>query len=460
MNYPRLVLGGAHSGVGKTSISLAVLGILTARGVRVQPWKVGPDYIDPAFHTFVTGRASRNLDSWIVASEELKKLFAKNAPLSGEGVSIIEGVMGLFDGNGTTSEGGTAHVAKILAAPVVLAVGGEGIARSLAALVRGYRDFDPELNLAGIIINRVSSARHYELLKGIVENETGLRCFGYLPKDPGVALEHRPLGLIPPSEIADARRRLELLAELGSKTLDVDGLMDLAAGASPLDAEPPQRSAAPIRARIGIPRDAAFCAWYEDNLDLLRELGADLAFFDAIETKSLPDGLNGLYIGGGFPEIFASGLSANAALREDIRRKLENGMPAYAEGAGVTWLCRTLTDAGGRKFDMAGFFDDDARVAERLPNFGHVAVTLNANTPLGGPGTRYRANEFHRLKIEPRNSPAGTEGAYRVEKPGGLMWPGGMVKKNAFASLVQVHFYADRSLAENFLKTCAGYTPN
>ena len=454
LHCPRFVLGGAHSGVGKTSVSVAVMGALRERGIHVQPYKVGPDYVDSAFHAFVTGTPSRNLDAWIVASEDLRKMFARTAPAQGSGMSVIEGVMGLFDGNGTTSEGGTAHVAKVLSAPVVLVVNGEGIARSLGALVCGYRDFDAELNLSGVIINRLSGEKHYSLLKRIVEEDTGLRCYGYLPKRPEVELAHRPLGLVPPSEAEGMRAKIDALAALASETIDLDGLLALADGAPALEAEA-EKNERIAAVRIGILRDAAFSAYYEDNLDLLSELGAEFVFFDALHSAALPENLNGLYIGGGSPEVFARELSENTSLKAEIRHALDRGLPVYAEGAGVTYLCRRLIDANGDAFDMTGFLDCDAAVTKRLPNFGHVSVTLGLDTPLGPRGATYRANEFHRLELRPLEAQSG---AYIAEKPNGLSWRGGIVKKNTFASLVQIHFYANKQLARNFIESCAAFT--
>lgn len=489
--HPRFVLAGAYSGVGKTSLSMAILGALKDRGVRVLPYKVGPDYIDPMFHTFVTGEVSRNLDSWIVEPEALKKLFAQTAPTDGAGISLIEGVMGLYDGNGTTSEGGTAHVARTLSAPVVLVVNGEGIGRSLGALVLGYRDFDKGLNLAGVIVNRISSEKHYRLLKEVVENEAGLRCYGYLPKKNEVALAHRPLGLIPPSansaspEAQEMCRRAETLSRLAAESIDLDGLLELAYRAPKIDTAPyffPNRGRG---VRIGVPRDAAFYAYYADNLDLLRAYGAEIVFFDATQDAALPKNLDGLYIGGGSPEAFAAALSANAALKRGILTSLENGLPAYAEGAGNAYLCRSLICSDGATYPMVGFLPYDARVTSRLPNFGHITVTLNEDTPLGTRGTHYRANEFHRLEIfsafftsldslansaslanpvglvnsaspAPPTPPVLATGspsaAYSACKSNGAEWHGGCVKKNMFASLAQVHFYANLALAENFIR--------
>lgn len=459
LHIPRFVLAGAYSGAGKTSVSMAVMGALKNMGVFVYPYKVGPDYIDPLFHAFVTGTRSRNLDSWIVEPEELKKLFAETATRKAGGVAVIEGVMGLYDGNGTTDEGSTAHLAKILSAPVVLVASGEGIGRSIGAVASGYRDFDRNVDLAGVIINKVSGERHYRLLKDAIEGEAGIRCYGYLQKKSELALGHRALGLALPGEteeICAIRLQAEKLAQMAAETIDIEGLLETARGAPPMDAAIRRHVPGKGRVRVGVPSDGAFYAYYEDNLDLMRELGTEIVFFDSMKDRALPEGLSGLYIGGGSLEEYAPKISKNAPLMHEIRGLLEKGIPAYAEGAGSAYLCRSLTGRDGRSHPMTGFLMYDAYAAQRLPNFGHITVTLLQDTPLGKKGTEYRANELHRLEIKSANERAAAP-AYSARKPSGAKWEGGIARKNTFASLAQLHFYAARDLAANFIEACRRY---
>ncbi|MGL4209488.1 MAG: cobyrinate a,c-diamide synthase, partial [Candidatus Adiutrix sp.] len=258
MKKPRLLLAGAHSGVGKTSISAGIMSALISRGYPVQPFKVGPDYIDPAFHTFVTGRHSRNLDAWMLPSETLKSLFCDSAPDQGKGLSIIEGVMGLFDGHSETGLGSSAHVASILDAPTILIINGASIARSAAALVHGFNQFQPNFKLAGVIINMVSGRGHYELLKGFIEKEAKVPCFGFLAKNPDFALESRHLGLVPSVEVKNLTQRLTALGQAVTETIDLGGLLELIAASKPLTATPLPPPILPDKPiRIGLAMDKA-----------------------------------------------------------------------------------------------------------------------------------------------------------------------------------------------------------
>jgi len=453
MKKPRLLLAGAHSGAGKTSVAAGLMSALVRRGLTVQPYKAGPDYIDPAFHTFVTGRQSRNLDSWLLGEATVLALFGHQAPEAGQGLSVIEGVMGLFDGHLEEAAGSSAHLAGILAAPVVLVINGAGLARSAAALVRGFDNFEPRLRLAGVIINQTSSSAHYKMLKAFVENEAGVPSFGHLLKNPALALESRHLGLVPAGEVADLSARLGHLAEAAAETLDLDGLVKLAEAAPELDIPPlpgpPEPPAGPP-VRLGLARDAAFNFYYQDALDLLVRLGAELVAFSPLADAALPPDLAGLYLGGGFPEIFAKDLAANRGLREEIRLALEDGLPAYAECGGLMYLARTLVDKNGQTFEMAGFFPVTTVMGSRLENFGYATVVFEAATVLGPAGARVRGHEFHHSRIA-----EGTEDyVLRMEKSPGRVWRGGLARKNVLAAYPHIHFAANPALAANFLENC------
>ncbi|MDR1920300.1 MAG: cobyrinate a,c-diamide synthase, partial [Candidatus Adiutrix sp.] len=400
MKKPRLMLAGAHSGVGKTSVSAGVMSALTRRGTCVQPFKVGPDYIDPAFHTFVAGRKSRNLDSWMLSEETVRSLFCRNAPDQGAGLSIIEGVMGLFDGHTETAAGSSAHVASILSAPVVLVINGAAVSRSAAALVHGFDHFQPGFRLAGVIINMLSSRQHYEMLKRFIETEAQAPCFGYLSKNHEYALESRHLGLVPSAEVDRLAERLAALAQAAAETIDLDGLAALAESAPAIEAAPlPPAVVSANPARIGLALDSAFNFYYEDGLDLLIRLGAELAPFSPMKDSALPPGLSGMYIGGGFPEIFAAELAANRPMLEAVKAALDDGMPAYAECGGLMYLCRSLTDHEGREYEMAGFFPEKTSMTRRLQNFGYVESRFEEDTVLGPAGTKIRAHEFHHSRL-------------------------------------------------------------
>ena len=452
MKKPRLVLAGAHSGAGKTSVSTGIMAAFVRRGLTVQPYKVGPDYIDPAFHTFVAGRQSRNLDSWMLDERTIRSLFMRQAPGPEQGLSVIEGVMGLFDGHIQEGTGSTAHVAQILSAPIVLIINGSGASRSAAALVHGFDRFSPDTRLAGVIVNMVNSRSHYEMLKGFIEKETGVPCFGFLAKNPDMTLESRHLGLVPSVEVEGLSRRLELLAEAVAETVDLDGLLNLAASTPEMEPAPlPVLPGPPVR--LGVARDRAFNFYYDDGLDLLTDLGAELVFFSPLDDAALPPNLEGLYIGGGFPEVFAAELEANQTMRSQIREALEGGLPAYAECGGLMCLSRSITDFEGREYAMTGFFDQKTAMTKRLQNFGYVSVAFEEDTVLGPAGTMVRAHEFHHSRLE------GPEPGYvlEVKKSPARGWRGGLKKKNVLAAYPHLHFHANSALADYFLNQCRKY---
>lgn len=450
MKQARLVLAGAHSGVGKTSVSAGLMKALVRRGLAVQPFKVGPDYIDPAFHEFVTNRKSRNLDSWMLPPETIKHLFVKNAPSAETGLSVIEGVMGLFDGHSDSESGSTAHVAALVQAPIVLIVNGSSIARSLGAMVHGYNTFRAETKLAGVIINMVSGQAHYDLLRKFVEKEAKVPCLGYLSKNPDISLESRHLGLVPSVEVPDLAARLDRLAEAIEETLDIEGLLKLAGTAPDLTGNKVVDAAPGAKVRLGLALDRAFNFYYPDGLELLEAFGAELVPFSPINDPALPPDLDGLYFGGGFPEVFAADLEKNESLRMEIRRRLEEGLPAYAECGGLMYLGRELVDFEGKSHQMTGFFDHSAAMTKRLQNFGYVEVSFKEDTVLGPAGTRVRAHEFHHSRLEGEERPY----ALSIKKNERRAWEGGLVKNNVLAAYPHLHFYANPDLARNFVEGC------
>ena len=484
---PRIVLAGANSGAGKTTLSIGLMAAWTLQGHTVQPFKVGPDFIDPAFHGAVTGRPSRNLDAWLVPEPELVRLFARHAPE--QGLSVIEGVMGLYDGLGNSAFAGTAHVAALLEAPVVLVVNAEGMALSAAALVSGYARFRPgnaepdlsRLRIGGVILNRIAGERHYTLLREAVEQHTGVSCFGWLPKNLP-SLPHRHLGLVPAGEQQGLFEHVELLARAVTDYVDLPGLLRLAESAPPEMTEAPvtekaseteeetraaaraQNAAHSARPRIGLARDAAFSFYYPDNLECLEELGAELVPCSPLADAALPDDLDGLYLGGGFPEVFAERLEANAAFRASVKAALEGGMPAYAECGGMLYLCASLAPQAkpvGAMQDvparaMAGLFPAHAAMTGRLQPFGYVTVTLERDCPLGPAGTAFRAHEFHYSQVSA--GPGETGGPLiRSEKPDGRAWTGGMTAYNTVAWYPHLHFRGCSDAAQSFVSACRAF---
>lgn len=454
MKLSRFVIAGTQSGVGKTTISTGIMRALTLRGLDVQPFKVGPDYIDPAFHSFVTGNKSRNLDSWMLDKETLRKLFVKNS--CSKSISVIEGVMGLYDGFGIEKDmGSTAHVSKILKIPVFLVIDGRGMSSSAAAAVLGYKMYDTELNLKGVIVNNVSGEKHYELIKRVIQRDTGIGCFGYLKKNTNIGLESRHLGLVPSVEVENLENKLNELARMVEETIDIDGIIKLSHEASPLNIEIQSNTDPDKKINIGVALDKAFNFYYHDNFDLLEELGANLVYFSPLKDRKLPDDIHGLYIGGGFPEVFAKELEDNKEMRKEIKRVSLEGMPIYAECGGLMYLAKDITTLEGKKFNMAGIFNKEARMTKRLQRFGYVHININKPCVISNGSDLVKAHEFHRSTL---NESHGENYAYRVdkvrEKRLEKSWECGLIKNNTLGAYAHIHFYANRELAKNFINNC------
>lgn len=451
LSRPRLVVAGTHSGAGKTSVVTALLAAFRARGVPLYPFKTGPDYIDPAFHTHVTGTVSRNLDSWLLDADTVCGLFARN---TGErGLAVIEGVMGLFDGKGAGHEGSTAHVAEILKAPVVLVLNAQGLSRSAAAMVMGYASFNPGVSVRGVIANRVRSERQYTLIRDSVERSCGVPCLGYLPENPSFALCSRHLGLVPANEVEALDAIVASLGEAAEQTMDLDALCALARTAPPVPRGRLPVPDASFPVTIGVARDAAFSFYYQDNLDLLAAMGATIVHFSPLRDAALPEGLHGLYLGGGFPEVFAADLAANASMRRSVREAACSGLPVYAECGGMAYLCAALTDGAGVSHLMANVFRSRVAMTGRLQRFGYAEAEFSRDTILGPIGTRVRSHEFHYSRLEEEEGEAAD--AFQMRKDGAEPWTGGLTKGNVLAAYPHVHFYSRPSLARNFLSRCA-----
>lgn len=401
MHHPRLVIAGTHSGAGKTTVTLALMAALKARGLVVQPFKVGPDFIDPGHHQAVTGRPSRNLDGWMLGEAANRSIFSRAS--ADADLSIIEGMMGLFDGcSPVTERGSTAEVAKQLNAPVLLVIDGSAMARSAAAMVSGYAKFDPALQVLGVLFNRVQSEGHYRLLRDAVEAETDLMVVGYLRPDASVTIPDRHLGLR--TAIEQGQTDLyDRLARSVAETVDLDRVEALARSAgefagdltTPLPAEHPQ----PVR--IGVACDAAFCFYYQDNLELLEAAGAQIVRFSPLRDAGLPE-VDLLYLGGGYPELYGATLAANVTMRTAVRTFAESGGAIHAECGGLMYLTQAIRDCEGRRHEMAGVFPAEAVMRKAGFTLGYRTVEVTRPCLLGRPGTLLRGHEFHYSTLEPK----------------------------------------------------------
>ena len=406
-SLPRVVLAAPSSGSGKTTVATGLMAALTARGLAVSPHKVGPDYIDPGYHSLATGRPGRNLDAFLCGPERLPGLLLHGA--AGADIAVVEGVMGMFDGAAGRGEfASTAHVAKLLRAPVVLVVDASSQSRSVAALVHGFASWDPEVRLGGVILNRVASDRHEELLRDALESG-GVPVLGAVRRQPEVVTPSRHLGLIPAVERdAEALSAVRDMGELIRAGVDLEALLALARSAPPLAAEPWDAGAeiaalggpVPGRPVVALASGAAFSFSYAENAELLTAAGAEVAPFDPLRDEKLPEGTSALVIGGGFPEVYAERLSANTALRESVRALAASDAPLVAECAGLLYLTRSLDGA-----PMCGVLDAEARMTERLTLGYREAVALS-DSPLAAAGTRLNGHEFHRTGCEPTGGPA------------------------------------------------------
>ena len=447
-----IVIAGVRSGVGKTTIATGIMGALNRRGHKVQPFKAGPDYIDPSYHALACGVPSRNLDTWLIPHRTVLELFQRAA--AQRSMSVIEGVMGVFDGHSSlTEEGSTAELAKLLDAPVILVADAGKVARSVAAEVLGYQQFDPAMRIAGVILNGVGGPRHLEFCQPQIEETTGLPVLGYLPRRDQLVQPERHLGLIPTVEGTVARQWYNTLIAQVEETIDLDRIVQLAASCNPPLVQPEvyPEDAQPKRARIAIARDKAFSFYYQDSLDLLEAWGAELAPFSPLDDVSLPEGAGGLYIGGGFPEMFAGELSQNKPMHAAVLSAVNQGMPVYAECGGLMYLGRSLSDLDGTRYPMVGAIPAVSAMSDRRLTLGYREVESQTDSPLMPRGHRVRAHEFHWSTLE--EPPQPEQSVYRVVDQDNRV--DGFQVGSVWASYVHIHLGSDASLARRFVETCA-----
>ncbi len=444
MNAPRIVVAGTHSGVGKTTVATGMMAAFRKRGLRVQGFKVGPDFIDPTFHRAATGRPSYNLDGWMLSRATNLDIFARAT--DDADVAVIEGVMGLFDGKSAPSlSGTTAEMAIWLDAAVVLVLDAAAMAGSAAAVVHGFDTLVPELPLSAVICNRVAGMKHYGYLRDAMVARCRPAPLGYLPRDAAYGFPSRHLGLHLAHE-ALTGDRLGQLAEWIEAHLDLDRLLALSARpkhiAAPRQAPPPK----PKHPRIGIARDEAFCFYYQDNLDLLHSLGAELVEFSPIADRSLPPGLDGIYLGGGYPELHAPALSANEPMRAAIAEFAAGDMPVYAECGGFMYLTQAIVDADARSWPMTGIFPTRARMQPRLARLAYIEVESSDAEGWLAAGEHARGHEFRYSTIDPM--PEAIVRTYREPAEGYRV-------RSVLGSYVHLHFLSLPNFAERFVRACA-----
>lgn len=446
MTFPRLVIAGTQSGVGKTTVTLALLAALRARGRRVQAFKAGPDFIDPGHHAAVTGRPSRNLDGWMLGRDLNCDIFLRAA--ADADFSIIEGMMGLFDGSSPTAEvGSTAELAKQLDAPVLLVIDGSAMARSAAAMAAGYARFDPNVRVVGVLFNRIGGERHYRLLKEAVEQETKLEVVGYLPPDAAFTVPDRHLGL----RTAIEQGTMDLydrLAGVAMHTVDlekIEALAQLAGPLTPFPGTPRQTALERGKVLVGVAYDSAFCFYYADNLELLEAEGAELVRFSPMRDAYLP-AVDLLYLGGGYPELYGDVLASNAAMRKAVREFSAWGGVIYAECGGLMYLTQGIRDFEGRYHEMVGIFPAEAIMRKPGVTLGYREIELMRPCVLGEAGVRARGHEFHYSTLVPKGTL--DYACMMTDAQRHARGRDGLINGNTLALYTHLHFASQPCLAE------------
>ncbi|MDA8097718.1 MAG: cobyrinate a,c-diamide synthase [Clostridia bacterium] len=452
---PRLVVAAPQGRSGKTTVTAALIAGLRGRGFDVQPFKKGPDFIDPSWLSLVAGRQCRNLDRFMMDEETIRHSFINHSTASG--VAVLEGAMGLFDGVDVDGSGSTAEIAKSLGAPVLLVVNAVRMTRSAAAIVLGCQKFDPDVNVAGVILNNVARPRHRDMLTAVIDRYCNLPVLGVFPKKKEYTVPDRHLGLVPAAENDALQRVLETWQADAESTLDLDRIIEIAQAAPPVESgrgRPPALPTSNVRPRIAVLRDRAFTFYYPENLEALEMVGAELVFVDALH-EDLPAGIDALYVGGGFPEMFAAELEANTALRQSVRSRVEAGMPVYAECGGLMYLGERLLWQG-ESFQMAGAIPFETNLDKKPRGHGYMVLKAVADNPFFPSGTMIKGHEFHHSSVT-RVDPGVT---FCMEVHRGYGTDGrrdGMLYHNAFAAYCHIHALAVPDWAPNLVRAAVEY---
>jgi cobyrinic acid a,c-diamide synthase len=452
-SLPAFVIAGTHSGVGKTTVSLGIMAAFRRRGLKVQPFKIGPDFIDPGLHAKVCNAPSYNLDGWMLSQNYNRQSFRKN--LRDKDVAVVEGMMGLYDGrSGATEEGSTAEMAKLLGLPVILVVDASAMARSAAAMALGYRLFDRKTKVMGVIFNRIAGTGHLNYLREAMASLPMIECFGGIPVRNDINIPERHLGLTVAGEGSLPKRVVNQLARVIEEHIDLDRLLERTQTKISAPAiETKTRSATDKKPLIAVASDKAFCFYYPDNLQLIETAGAKLKFFSPITNPNLPAGTKGIYLGGGYPELFAKELSRNRPMRAAIRHFIEAGGPVYAECGGLMYLTETLTDCAKRRYPMVGAYPFKTRMLPRLKALGYREVVA-AKRAFIAPAEKIRGHEFHYSELRGFVPGKKIQTAYSMEGPNNTKVSEGYRFKNCLGSYVHLHFGSNPDFPRGFVAAC------
>ncbi|SFL11254.1 cobyrinic acid a,c-diamide synthase [Paenibacillus sp. 1_12] len=466
----KIVIAGTGSGVGKTTLTIGLMAALRNLGHQVQGFKCGPDYIDPTFHTAVTGRSSRNLDSYMLSHDTVKEIYTRAS--HDADISIIEGVMGFYDGkNPKNNEGSTAEISMLLDAPVLLIVNCQSMARSAAAIVKGFQCMEPRARIVGVIANRVGSANHHRIVSDAIEQECGIPVLGYLLRDDQISMPERHLGLVPSIERGELQPFFDGLSTLISSTVDVQRIWELAESPEVELSKDSPRMFMPAdslpkpQVTIAVARDAAFNFYYQENIDLLQANGANCIYFSPLAGEPLPADVHGLYLGGGFPEEFADMLAADEAepVRRSIREAISEGLPTLAECGGFMYLTDSIENTNGQHYPMLGLIPGTVRMQKKLAALGYREITGTEGNFLLGAADKAKGHEFHYSTFQPKlveneDPEKALRHAYvtkglRGTKPEGYLSESG----NLVAGYTHIHFASEPALAQRWVEQCKQY---
>lgn len=450
MRIPRLMIAAPQGRSGKTTVAIGLCAALKKKGLNVKPFKKGPDYIDPSWLTAAAGRNCTNLDPFFCDCPALLRGFQETC--SDADLAVIEASMGLFDSSSEDGKGSSAWLARQLHTPVIMVVNASRMTRSAAAMVKGYMDFEPGTRMAGVVLNNVAGVRHVDTIVKALEYHCGIPVLGALPKDSCMNIKERHLGIIPVKEQDEASAMIDRICSLLKANADIDKILKIACAAPDLPDLPAKLQAAgKYSARIGVLADRAFSFYYPENLDALRQAGGQLVFIHSMKDKCLP-GIDALYIGGGFPELYATELEANSSLRQEIAEAAEDGLPVYAECAGLMYLCRSILRES-KAYSMCGLIPADVAIDKKPQGHGYVIVEVKEDNPFFQKGSTVRGHEFHHSRLV--NSEE-LHYVYNVRRGHGIDGQAdGILYKNVFASYTHIHTWGVPLWAKNLVKLAA-----
>ncbi len=445
---PRFMISAAGSNSGKTTVTSAILKAFAMKGKKVAAFKAGPDYIDPMFHSKIIKIPSRNLDKFMIGDNNCRYIMGKNS--MGTDVSIIEGVMGYYDGIGHNTSCSSYELASALNCPVVLVINPNGMAASVCAIIEGFKNFREKSNIKGVILNNVSHAM-FEYYKKIIESNTDVRVYGYMPRLENCRLESRHLGLVTAEEIGNLESIIEELGEQALRSIDLEGLYTLAENSDFIEYDEPTVNYMG-NTKIAVAWDKAFCFYYQDNLDVLAGMGAEIVKFSPLKDKELPKGIGGLYIGGGYPELYMDELSGNKSMLADIKEKISAGLPTFAECGGYMYLMDSFTDKDGKVYTLAGAIDGNSYMTGSLKRFGYISLTSQNNNLMCGMGESINGHEFH------YSDSTNTGNSFLAEKPeSDRSWKAVIADDTKFVGYPHINFMGNLRFAENFIKKSIEY---